>query len=246
MQNILTVKKLNVTLEGNHILENVSFSLEAGEILAIIGPNGSGKTILLKSLLNLVPYSGEIKWNNPSKENKKKISAPRIGYVPQKIDADRHLPITLEDLLVAKARILGLAENNHRETAKRVGLSENALHIPVGHLSGGQLQKGLIALALIGDPQIILLDEPTASLDQPAEEHIYELIHRLQEELNLTVIVVSHDLSMVFHKDHKILCLNKRALCFGDAEEVLNPTNLKQAFGASMDFYDHIHRNKKK
>lgn len=235
MASILTIKKLSVQFEDNLVLEDVSFSLAKGENLAIIGPNGSGKTVLLKSLLGLLPYQGEIRW----------ASDTRIGYVPQKIDADRHLPITLTDLLQAKARVLGLKEKEVLHTCKTVGLTPQALKTPVGHLSGGQFQKGLIALALLGDPHVIILDEPTASLDQPSEEHIYELIHRLQNEYHLTVIIVSHDLSMVYHKSHKVLCLNKKALCFGDPEKVLDSKNLQQAFGAPMDYYDHLHPTKK-
>ncbi len=235
MPAVLTVKKLNVTFEDNLVLGDVSFTLAKGESLAIIGPNGSGKSVLIKSLLGLLPYKGEIAWAKDI----------RIGYVPQKIDADRHLPITLTNLLEAKARVLGIQKEEVLETCKTVGLTPQALQTPVGHLSGGQFQKGLIALALLGNPQVIILDEPTASLDQSSEEHVYELIHRLQGQYHLTVIIVSHDLSMVYHKTHKVLCLNKQMLCFGEPQKVLDPKNLKQAFGAPMDYYDHLHPTKK-
>ena len=232
MPSVLSVKNLNVSLEDNSVLEKISFTIAPGESLAIIGPNGSGKTVLLKALLGLIPYAGEIRWAKNIK----------IGYVPQKIDADRHLPITLADLLQAKARVLELEEKECAQVCQIIGLSEKALQTPVGHLSGGQFQKGLIALALLGNPQVILLDEPTASLDQPSEEHVYELIHRLQKQYQLTVIIVSHDLSMVYHKIHKVLSLNKQMLSFGEPREVLSSKNLKQLFGASMEYYDHIHK----
>lgn len=234
MQSILSVKNISVSLDNIKILEQVSFSLGFGESLAIIGPNGSGKTVLLKSILGLLPKTGEVRWA-------KNVT---VGYVPQKIDADRHLPITLSDLLSAKRRILQLPEKNCAEVCKIIGLTPTILETPVGHLSGGQFQKGQIALALLGNPQIIILDEPTASLDQSSEEHIYELIHRLQRELGLAVIIVSHDLSMVYHKIDKVLCLNKKVLLFGEPQEVLDPKNVKQLFGASIDYYDHIHKKK--
>jgi len=232
MPSVLSVKNLNVSLENNLVLEKINFAIAPGESLAIIGPNGSGKTVLIKALLGLLPHTGEVKWAKDVK----------IGYVPQKIDADRHLPITLADLLMAKARTLGLENKKYDHVSKVIGLTKKSLETPVGHLSGGQFQKGLIALALLGDPHIIILDEPTASLDQSSEEHIYELIHRLQEDYKLTVIIVSHDLSMVYHKIHKVLCLNKQVLAFGDPQEILNPKNLKQVFGVSIEFYDHIHK----
>ncbi|MEK7187533.1 MAG: metal ABC transporter ATP-binding protein [Patescibacteria group bacterium] len=234
MQSILSVKNLNVSLEDNKILEDISFSLEAGESMAVIGPNGSGKTVLLKSLLDLIPYSGQVKWAKNVK----------IGYVPQKIDADRHLPITLLDLLEAKMRTLHLVQSDCREVCRIIGLTANALKTPVGHLSGGQFQKGLIALALLGNPGVLLLDEPTASLDQSSEEHIYELIYRLQEQYRLTIIIVSHDLSMVYQHVDKVLCLNKEGLCFGDPHDVLDPKMLKKLFGTSFEYYHHAHKTK--
>ncbi len=233
MASVLSVKNLSVVLDASPIIEKINFSINPGESLAIIGPNGSGKTVLIKSLLNLLPYRGEVRWTKNIK----------IGYVPQKIDADRHLPVTLEDLIAGKMRILGLQKNDCNEAIGAVGLNEEALKTPVGHLSGGQFQKGLIALALLGKPQVIILDEPTASLDQPSEEHIYELIHRLQDQYQLTIVIVSHDLSMVYHQVQKVLSLNKQLLFFGKPEEVLNPKNLKQVFGASIEFYDNIHKN---
>ena len=140
---------------------------------------------MTKALLDLFAYSGEISW------------APnvRIGYVPQKIDADRHLPITYRDLFVSKCRIIKAPAKGIDQIAETVGLTKEMLEAPVGHLSGGQFQRGLIGFALIGKPNVLLLDEPTASIDEPGEEHIYELIHRLQDQYDLAVIAVTHDLS---------------------------------------------------
>jgi ABC-type Mn2+/Zn2+ transport system ATPase subunit len=115
------------------------------------------------------------------------------------------------------------------------------LEIPVGHLSGGQFQRGLIGFALIGNPNVLLLDEPTASIDEPGEEHIYELIHRLQDQYNLAVITVSHDLSFVYRYATKVLCLNRRSVCMGAPREALTPEVLEQLYGPSHGYYQHCH-----
>jgi len=113
---------------------------------------------------------------------------------------------------------------------------------PVGHLSGGQFQRGLIGFALLGKPNVLLLDEPTASVDEPGEEHIYELIHRLQDQHNLASIMVSHDLSFVFRYATKVLCLNRQRVCFGTPTEALSADVLEQLYGESVGFYQHDHR----
>jgi len=120
-------------------------------------------------------------------------------------------------------------------------LTKDLLETPVGHLSGGQFQRGLIGFALIGEPNVLLLDEPTASVDEPGEEHIYELIHRLQEERNLASIMVSHDLSFVFRYATTVLCLNRQQVCFGAPRETLSHDMLEKLYGESVGFYDHDH-----
>jgi len=203
--------------------------------LSILGPNGAGKTILLKALLNLVPYSGEIIWD----------ADVRIGYVPQKIDADIHLPLTFKDLFLAKCRTLKVSPKNIDQISASIGLTNELLQTPVGHVSGGQFQRGLIGFALIGKPNVLLLDEPTASIDEPGEEHIYELIHRLQDQYGLASIMVSHDLSFVFRYATKVLCLNRRSVCLGTPREVLAPEVLEKLYGEPYGFYHHDHMSQK-
>jgi zinc transport system ATP-binding protein len=229
--NLLAVKSLIVRIEDQLILENLNFELKPGETLSILGPNGAGKTMLLKSLLSLIPYSGEVLWS----------ADVRIGYVPQKIDADRHLPLTFRDLFISKCRIVKVAVLEIDAISQSVGLTKEMLRTPVGHLSGGQFQRGLIGFALIGKPNVLLLDEPTASLDEPGEEHIYELIHRLQEQYKLAVITASHDLSFVYRYATKVLCLNRRSVCMGTPREALTPAVLEQLYGPSHGYYEHHH-----
>ena len=229
--SLLTVKNLSVRIEDKLIVDDVSFDLSQRERLSILGPNGAGKTVLLKALLKLLPSTGEIVW----------APEARIGYVPQKIDAEIHLPLTFSDLFQAKCSTLNVSVHDARGVAASVGLTKEILATPVGHLSGGQFQRGLIGFALIGEPNVLLLDEPTASVDEPGEEHIYELIHRLQEERNLASIMVSHDLSFVFRYATTVLCLNRQRVCFGAPRDALSHDVLEKLYGESVGFYDHDH-----
>ncbi|HEY4523880.1 MAG TPA: metal ABC transporter ATP-binding protein [Candidatus Paceibacterota bacterium] len=224
----LSVKNLTVTLGNEKVLDNLSFEVATGESLAIIGPNGAGKTMLFRALIGVLSYKGKISW------------APKttIGYVPQKLDIERNLPLSLLDLLTSK--------NNHRHSItaslKLVRLKENLLNRPIGALSGGQFQKALIAFALLQDPRVLLFDEPTAGVDTPGEEHIYETIHRLQEEKGFTILLISHDLSLVYRYADKVLCLNRENLCFGEPEVIMAPEILGKLYGEERSFYKH-HRH---
>lgn len=231
MANILKVKDLTVKFDDEPVLDSINFELPKGESLAIIGPNGSGKTVLLRALLGFVPHSGKITWDKRAK----------IAYVPQKVDMDRKVPMNVKNLLAAKASILGLKEKDVDEVISRVHLEERIIHTAVGHLSSGQMQRALVAFALLGHPNVILFDEPTASMDMPGEEQTYELIHRLQDDMDVTPIVVSHDLSFVYKYATQVLCLNRQGLCFGEPREVLTPQMLAKLYGTPHGLYHHLH-----
>ena len=141
------MKRLTVNLDGGgSILSGLGFELHAGEMLAIIGPNGAGKTVPLRTLLHMLPYQGEIKW----------MEDARIGYVPQRVAADRQLPLSASDLLNAKARFLKLSQADIERATAVTNLAPELLNANIGILSGGQFQKLLIALALLGQPNVIL------------------------------------------------------------------------------------------
>ncbi len=229
MNNILSVKELSVSLADQTIIKNISFDLEQGESLAVVGPNGSGKTVFLKTLLGLIPYQGTIKWNDTA----------RLGYVPQKIDADRHLPVNLYNLLEAKADIQRLPKEKIAATLNAVELPAETLKTPMGHLSGGQFQKALIAFALLGDPNVILFDEPTASLDELSEEHIYDLLNDLRKTRGISIILVSHDLGVIPHVANTVLCLNKYAVCYGPPQQVLTQATFEKLYSPSHKFVQH-------
>ncbi|HVO28603.1 MAG TPA: metal ABC transporter ATP-binding protein [Candidatus Paceibacterota bacterium] len=232
MAQVLTISNLRIAFDGEAALQKVSFTLETGDSLAVIGPNGAGKSVLLRALLGMIPYEGAIRWGDGT----------RIGYVPQKINADRHLPINFKNLLAAKAAVLKLPDGDIADIIKTVGLDEKIMKTPVGHLSGGQFQRALIAFALLGKPNVLILDEPTASIDVTGEGQIYELVHRLQDEYGMTIILVSHDLSFVYRYANKVLCLDKTEVSFGVPEEALTPEALEKLYGPHKYFH-HFHHH---
>lgn len=227
---LLSVRNLTVEFAKRTIIRDLSFEVHGGDTLAIIGPNGSGKTVLLKALLHLVPYRGDIIWSPEA----------RLGYVPQKVAADRQMPLLVRNLLEARARCLKLSQKEIDESAALVGLTAELMNTGIGILSGGQFQKSLIAMALLGKPNVLLFDEPTASLDELEEERIYELLEELQKQYELTTLLVSHDLSVVHRSANLVLCLSKGKTCIGSPEKVLTQEVLEAAYSAPQQYYPHL------
>lgn len=230
MEPLLNVKDLSVSFGNQKILDKISFDVEKGDSLAIIGPNGAGKTVLFHALLGFIPYSGEINWQPDVK----------IGYVPQKIDLDRYLPLSLGDFLFAKAKILNLSMKEAERNLSVVGFTKEMLKHSLGKLSFGQFQKALIVFALIGNPDVLLLDEATLGVDAPYETYIYDIIEKLQKERDLTIILISHEFEIVYKHASKVLCLNRRMLCFGTPEEAINEKTLKELYKEGTH-YQHRH-----
>jgi len=230
---LLTVTNLGIKFGNRVVIRDLTFSASAGDCLAIIGPNGAGKTVLLKALLGLLPHSGQIQWGKDA----------RLGYVPQKVAADLQLPLQVKDLLAAKIRTLKLPLEELELVCSEVELPAEILGAPLGTLSGGQVQKALIAFALLGRPNVLLFDEPTASLDELTEERIYELLHRLQQEKSMTVLLVSHDLSVVYRYATNVLCLSKEKPCMGPPQQILTPERLEELYAAPPRYYRHIEQH---
>ena len=228
---LLEVKHISVRYGKEPVLADISFSLEQGETIAVIGPNGSGKTTLFRALLGTVPCTGEIRWEEKVK----------IGYVPQRLDLERNLPLTIQEFLLLHPLSAKQGSYSPKEVLGIVGLELQFLEKNLGSLSAGQFQRALIAFALIGKPGILLFDEPTASIDIKGEETLYELLHRLQNIHRFSMILISHDLTFVYRYADKVLCLNKKQLCFGIPQEVLTPQELERLYGTGGKFYHHIH-----
>jgi len=227
--NSLDVHGLAVRFRQTEILANLDFSVARGDVLAIIGPNSSGKTVLLRALIGAIPYQGTIRW----------APGARIGYVPQKLDIERDLPISGKDLLRARLTISHANENQIPRALERLDLPQRVLHQPIGNLSGGQFQRLLVAFALIGNPDVLLLDEPAAGVDVPGQDALNQALRRLNEEEKVTILLVSHDLSVMFRYASQVLCLARHQVCLGPPKVVLTPDRLAELYGKPVSFHFH-------
>jgi zinc transport system ATP-binding protein len=227
---ILDVRDLSVRFGARHVLRDITFHVLEGTSLAVIGPNGSGKTVLFKALIGAIPFEGTVDW----------APGVRIGYVPQKLDIERDVPITGLDFLRARP---GLRHASGRERVSEVltlvGLTREVCEQPIGALSGGQFQRLLVAFALVGDPTVLLLDEPTAGVDEPGQERLNELVHRLRLQRGLTVVLISHELTIVSQHATNVLCLSHAQACFGPPTAILTQERLQEAFGLPMAVHLH-------
>lgn len=241
LEPAIEIKNLSVHLGGVQILHDVSVSIMRNETTAIIGPNGAGKTTLLLSIMGIVPYTGVIRFHGKYKYGHER---PHIGYVPQRLDLDRGAPITVMDFLSLKDQKLPLWLGHHKKVKEKVMFSlgrVGAAHLikrPLGKLSGGEMQRVVLAMAIHDMPDIILLDEPSAGVDVAGEEIFWNLLTSLQKEERFTLVLISHDLSVVNqHADH-VICVNKTVRCSGTVD-VLTPENLASIYGMHVGLYEH-------
>jgi zinc transport system ATP-binding protein len=217
---VVEVSGLHVRLAGREVLERISFKVKKGEILAIIGPNGAGKSVLLQTILGMHPYRGKISYDHGLK----------IGYLPQNINLNPYLRLTVGELFEIKRKMLGLPRSNVHEAIRELGLEGAILSKQLTALSGGYMQKVLLVLALIGDSDIIILDEPTAHIDLAGEKEIHKSLHRLMK-MKKTVILASHDLHMINEHADRVLGINKKEVCFGETQKILTTDVLRKLFG---------------
>jgi ABC-type Mn2+/Zn2+ transport system ATPase subunit len=229
MPSVLEVSGLTIAFGDLRVIDGLSFTVRDGESLAIIGPSGSGKTVLFRALIGAVPYRGTIRWAPDA----------RIGYVPQKLDIERDLPLTGIDLLRAKAHVGRVALDDIARALQLVNLGTDIVGAPIGTLSGGQFQRLLLACAFLGGPSVLLFDEPTAGVDAPGEEMLYETIHRVQQQQRLTLLLISHDLSLVYRHATTVLCLGRGRAWLGPPSEVLTPGRLEELYGGPMTYHFH-------
>jgi len=234
---LLKVTNLKVKYGQNSILNNVSFDVKEDETLAIIGPNGAGKTVLFRALLGLIPYEGKIEWK----------AGLKIGYVPQKLFIEPDLPLTTQEFFNLKEKNKKEVENVlllvgfKKDSTDKNHIINQILKRKIGVLSGGELQRVLIAWALLGHPDILLFDEPTTGIDISTEETIYGLLHKLQEKEKLTIMLISHELQVVYNYATNVICLNKEKVCIGPPREVLDKESLAKIFGGHVGIYLHDH-----
>ena len=230
--NLVSTKKIFVKYGSHVVLRDVSITVKAGEIVTIVGPNGSGKTALVKTIIGAIePSSGSLSL-------KKDL---RIGYIPQRLNIDRTLPMTVQ-------RFLNLTQKVSIETCQAsldaAGVS-GLLKMQMANLSGGQFQRVLLARALQGSPDILILDEPTQGLDQAGSADFYKQIEMVRNERGCSVLLISHELHVVMSASDKVICMNGHICCSGAPEAVAEMSEYHDLFGANthgvLALYRHSH-----
>ncbi|MCH1486289.1 MAG: ATP-binding cassette domain-containing protein [Alphaproteobacteria bacterium] len=229
---LIEATELCVRRHGGLVLDNVSLTLGERDFITLIGPNGAGKSVLLRHLLKLEsPNSGTVKHRQ----------GIRIGYVPERFQIDPTLPMPVR-------RFLTLNNNQSAEAVEALALEANCgglLDKPLANLSGGELQRVLLARALSGNPHVLMLDEPAQNLDVSGQLQFYQLIDALYEKRDLSVLMVSHDLHMVMSSTRQVVCLYHHICCSGAPDSVARDPEFVQMFGAEMAqmmaVYQHSH-----
>ncbi len=224
------MRGVQLTLGGRRVLEQVDISVCGGEIVTLVGPNGAGKSTLVRVLLGLMePEQGSV-WLRPGL---------RIGYMPQRLSVDPVLPLTVRRFLALGGKSSGSRVN---EVLQEVGAG-GLLHAPVRSLSGGELQRVLLARALLRDPQLLILDEPVQGVDVAGQTDLYRLIGRIRDRLHCGILMVSHDLHLVMATTDRVVCLNRHVCCSGPPEDVSGDPAYLALFGSSpgLAVYTHHH-----
>ncbi|NLU52973.1 MAG: metal ABC transporter ATP-binding protein [Clostridiaceae bacterium] len=227
------IENFGVELGNLKILDNINLHLHCGELTAIIGPNGAGKSTLVKALLGQVPHTGTISF---MQANATASKAPVMGYVPQNLNLDPTSPTSVLDLFVAARSSYPVWLLKPRKEVQKVRekldrvKAGHLVHRKLGALSGGELQRVLLALALDPIPDILLLDEPVSGIDQNGLELFYETVSALRKAFDLSIILVSHDMDMIYKYADRVVLLNRTVLAMGTPEEVFNSESFFEVF----------------
>lgn len=231
------VKLDNVCLNFNDIsvLDNISFEILPGRIVTLIGPNGAGKTTLLKIILGIIrPDSGSIR----------KKPGIKIGYIPQKLNLSRAIPLTVKRFLCLDAPY---GDKELAGVLKQTGLPPEILQRSVHPLSGGEMQRVMLARTLLKQPDLLVLDEPAQGLDPVGEEQFYALLDELNQTKKCAIVMVSHDLHIVMAGSHQVLCINRHICCSGAPDEIADLPGYRRLYGEKpalavyRHHHDHLH-----
>jgi zinc transport system ATP-binding protein len=220
-------------------LKDVNLHMHCGELTVIVGPNGAGKTSLFRAMLGDLPHTGALRFVHSGENDS--VVQPRIGYVPQRIDLDATAPVSVLDLFAGAVSRwpLWLGRRGTTRAAARDMLAgveaEDLIDQRVGSLSCGQLQRVLLALALQPVPDLLLLDEPVAGVDKAGIRLFYRIVSDLRKNYDLSILMISHDLTEVARVADRMIFLNKRILCDGSPREVLSNPLVQEAFGMEFD-----------
>ena len=226
MMEIITAQDLNFSYGKKRVLQDINLKINTGEILTIIGPNGSGKTSLLRIL------AGIIKIKNPQIIRRKNL---KISYMPQSIRFDPILPITVGHFLS-----LSNDKKQIKKIAVEIGI-ENILDKQIYEISGGELQRVLFANCILAEPQLMILDEPVSNMDIKSADSFYRLIAKLQKKNNCSIVMTSHDLYVVMKNTDRVICLDNTIHCQGKPHEVYTNKEFIRLFGKSVALYEHDH-----
>lgn len=239
MKKIFLADNLSFKVGSKQILENVSFYLQQGSLVTLIGPNGAGKSTLLQLMLGFLnPTQGSVHW----------IGTPRLGYMPQRLGVDVSFPLSVGRLFDLKP---GAVESTDAERIAQLTQTDILKSHLISELSGGELQRVLLAYALLGNPDVLLLDEPMQGLDVDSEADFLKLLQVLKYEYGKTIFMVSHDLHVVFkHSDH-VICLQSHVCCQGEPSAIQVDPEYNLLFGRRSDNlmtiyahqHDHTHVN---
>ncbi len=232
MKSILVrLEHVSVAFEAQTVLRDISLQLLPEDIVTLIGPNGAGKTTLVKVILGLLPASSGTVVRQPGL---------RIGYMPQKLTVDPTLPLTVHRFL----RLAGASSRVVDDVMARVDI-QYLRKTPIQSVSGGELQRTLLARSILRKPELLVLDEPAQGVDVTGQSKLYDLIRSLRDELHCGVLMISHDLHLVMAATDTVLCLNQHMCCSGHPDQVSNDPAFLELFGRkpaeSLAVYHHHH-----
>jgi len=228
------INNISVNISGQEILKNVSIHVHCGQLTVIIGRNGAGKSTLLKAILGEVEHSGNIVFTDMKDNRTKKI---KIGYVPQKINVERHMPTTVYDLFASCISdipvFLKKDKKLYKEIKDQLNIfgADELIDKSIGELSGGELQRVLIAIATKPIPNLLILDEPVSGIDENGTRSFYKILQELKNKYDMSIILVSHDFELTKQYADKVILLDKEVIKEGTPEQVFESLEFKCKFG---------------
>lgn len=228
------INNISVNISGQEILKNVSIHVHCGQLTVIIGRNGAGKSTLLKAILGEVEHSGNIVFTDMKDNRTKKI---KIGYVPQKINVERHMPTTVYDLFASCISdipvFLKKDKKLYKEIKEQLNIfgADELIDKSIGELSGGELQRVLIAIATKPIPNLLILDEPVSGIDENGTRSFYKILQELKNKYDMSIILLSHDFELTKQYADKVILLDKEVIKEGTPEQVFESLEFKCKFG---------------
>ena len=232
--NIIQLEQVNKSFSNKQVVRNVSFNLHRDCITTLIGPNGAGKTTLVKIVLGLIKPDSGVVWRKPELI---------VGYVPQKLHIDSTFPLTVRRFLQISRQISARAIDKAVFSVDIASLLDSSIH----GLSGGEMQRVLLARALLREPQLLVLDEPVQGVDINGQIELYQLIGDIKKARGCSVLMISHDLHLVMSATDHVICMNQHICCSGHPEKITNDPSYIELFGAAsaktMALHAHHHNH---